>query len=130
MVQDITYYPGLGLSDHVCISFVVSCFTDSVSVGNSKFDLNRANYDGMRESLGSIDWHNEISSLNVVDAWNYFYGVFDNILKCNIPMFCPSSRRNIYMTREAMKLKNKKYCLWRKYCLSHTQGDHDAYVHV
>ena len=130
MVQDISYHPGLGLSDHVCISFAVACVTDSVSIKNPKFDLNHANYAGMRESLESVDWHKEISSLRVVDAWNYFYDVFDNILKCNIPIFRTSSKKNIYMTCEARKLKNKKYCLWRKYCLSHAQSDHDAYVYI
>ena len=35
LIQEITYHPELGLGDHVCISFVVSCFTNSVSVGNS-----------------------------------------------------------------------------------------------
>ena len=70
-----SYHPGLRLSDRACISFAVSCFMDSVSISNPKFDLYHANYDGMKESLGSIDWHNKISSLHVVDAWNYFYGV-------------------------------------------------------
>ena len=34
------------------------------------------------------------------------------------------------MTCEARKLKNRKCCLWRKYCLSHAQRDHDAYVYI
>ena len=35
------------------------------------------------------------------------------------------SSKNIYMTCEAMRLKNTKYKLWRKYCTTHVQTDHD-----
>ena len=74
----------------------MSCFTDFVPINNPKLDLNHANYDGIRESLESVDWHKEISSLHVVGAWNYFYDVFDNIHKCSIPIFCTSSKKNIF----------------------------------
>ena len=38
----------------------MSCFNDFISINNPKFNLNHANYDGMRESLESVDWHKEI----------------------------------------------------------------------
>ena len=66
--------------------------------------------------------------MNVSDAWNYFYDVFDNVVKSNIPLFHATSKKNIYMTREAMRLKNTKYKLWRKYCATRAQTDHDAFV--
>ena len=64
------------------------------------------------------------------DAWNYFYNVFDNAIKENIPVNHATSKKNIYMTREAMRLKNTKYRLWRKYCMTRTQSDHDAFACV
>ena len=128
MVQDISYHPGLGLSDHVCICFTMVCYSNYVPSGKPKFNLNHANYDAMRESLSAVDWCSQLSSLNVSDAWNYFYDVFDKVVKNNIPLFHATSKKNIYMTRETMRLKNTKYKLWRKYCATHVQRDHDAFV--
>ena len=130
MVRDITYHPGLGLSDHVCICFTVVCYSNYISSDKLRFNLHRANFDGMRESLSAVDWCHEISSLNINDAWNFFYDVLDNVIKSNIPVSHATCKRNIYMTREAMRLKNTKYRLWRKYCSTHAQADHDAFVHV
>ena len=123
MVRDITYHPGLGLSDHVCICFTVVCYSNYISSDKLRFNLHRANFDGMRESLSAVDWCHEISSLNINDAWNFFYDVFDNVIKSNIPVSHATCKRNIYMTREAMQLKNTKYRLWRKYCSTHAQAD-------
>ena len=65
----------------------------------------------IRECLSAIDWYSELSSLNVTDAWNYFYDVFNNAIKSNIPVSHVTSTKNIYMTHEAMRLKNTKYLL-------------------
>ena len=130
MVQDIAYHPGLGLSDHVCICFTVLCNGNRAPSQIPRLNLYRANYDGMRESLSAIDWYGELSLLNTDDAWNYFYNVFDNAIKENIPVNHATSKKNIYMTREAMRLKNTKYRLWRKYCMTRTQSDHDAFACV
>ena len=54
--------------------------------------LNHANYDGMRESLQSGDWHKEISSLHVVDAWNYFLMFLIISLSAISPCFIPAPR--------------------------------------
>ena len=71
----------------------MSCFCDSVPINNPKFDLNHANYDGMRESLQSGDWHKEISSLHVVDAWNYFLMFLIISLSAISPCFIPAPRK-------------------------------------
>ena len=56
MVQDIAYHPELGLSDHVCICFTVVCYSNYAPSNEPRFNLHRANYDGMRESLSAVDW--------------------------------------------------------------------------
>ena len=61
----------------------MSCFCDSVPINNPKFDLNHANYDGMRESLQSGDWHKKFL-LCMLLMLGTISDVFDNILKCNV----------------------------------------------
>lgn len=95
-----------------------------------KFNLHCAIYDDsyMSESLSAVDWCH--SPLNINDTWNFFYDVLDNVIKSNIPVSHATRKRNIYMTRETMWLKNIKYHFWRKYCSTHAQADYHAFVHV
>ena len=86
MVQDIAYHPGLGLSYHVSICFTVLCYSVYAPSSNLRLNLHHANCDGIRECLSAIDWYSELSSLNVTDVWNYFYDVFNNATKSNIPV--------------------------------------------
>ena len=67
------------------------CYSNHAPTGTLRFNLHRANYDGMRESL-VLTGHNysELSSLNANDAWNYFYDVFNHVIKCNIPLIYPT----------------------------------------
>ena len=70
--------------------FVSLCYVSVYAPSsNPRLNLHHANYDGMRECLSAIDWYSELFSLNVTDAWNYFYDVFNNAIKSNIPVAIP-----------------------------------------
>ena len=64
----------------------------------------------------------------LVDAWEYFSNTFNTFLKECVPLSVPKSKRNIYITREAKSLKNKRNRLWNKFTKTHSQSDYVAYI--
>ena len=82
--------------------------------------------------IGTVKKKNsQLSSLNICGAWNYICDGFDNVIKSNIhTLFYATCMKNIYMTQEAMWLKNSKYQFWRKYFATQDQADHYAFVCV
>ena len=58
-------------------------YSNHAPTGTLRFNLHRANYDGMRESLDAIDWYSELSSMM---HGTIFYNVFNDVIKCNTRM--------------------------------------------
>ena len=77
----------------VAISFAVSCFCDSVSINNPKFDLNHANYDGMRESLQSVDWHKKFLLCMLLMLGTIFLMFLTISSSAISPCFVPAPRK-------------------------------------
>ena len=72
MVNNLQYLPGLGLSDHVCLRFNLTCYSKSSTYSKLYFDLRSADFIKMRHLLGEIDWHTNLQSLNTLEAWDFF----------------------------------------------------------
>jgi len=60
IINDISYSPPLGNSDHVCIYFV--CYTKCKQISGIKYNVGAANLDLMNETLQSVDWNSILSS--------------------------------------------------------------------
>jgi len=108
MINDIIYQPGLGLSDHVCLHFNYLCYVEKCNTTTQRFNLYHADFNQLNTLLHSVDWEEALSGLDVNDAWNYFSGKFNTFIRECIPMSIPRKRKNLYVTREAKSLKNKK----------------------
>jgi len=102
MVSDVAYLPGLGSSDHVCIRFNLNCYSKHINNTTTKLNLHKADYVKMRELLSAVDWQEAIDPLQITDAWNLFSSTLDNAIETCIPKYRPSTRKNTYMTREAL----------------------------
>ena len=127
MISNLQYLPGLGNSDHVCLSFDLNCYT-TITDDTPRPNYNKADYKRIRQSLDQIDWEGELRDRNFSDAWNFFEEKLEAIMEECIPMSKPrSKRKNIYVTREAMKLKKKKYHLWKKYTETQDYLDYARY---
>jgi len=126
MIENLKYLPGLGNSDHLCISFDVELQTsDSESV--LKYNVYCADYTKMRMLLSTINWECDMENLSVNDTWDFFSRTFDEIVKACVPLARPRYSKNIYMNKEALKLKNKKNHLWRKFTILKLPSDLSAF---
>ena len=109
MIDNILFYPGLANSDHVCMTFNLSCYTlindDDVQL---KYNMRHADFNKLRHLLDTIDWNSELECLNVNQQWDHFPNTLTNCLNASIPLCKPHVWKNIYMTREAIHMKNVK----------------------
>ena len=83
MVSDVLYLPGLGSSDRICIRFNLNCYSV-----RSEDKLPRLNlhYVKMRELLSTVNWQEEIGSLEATEAWNLFSTTIDRAIEDCIPI--------------------------------------------
>ena len=129
MVCDLDYLPPLGESDHVCIQFNVKCAQSTHFPEAEKRNIFKANYAVMIEKLSQYDWDALLNSSFIKD-YETFFGILEQLLEDNTPMkISKRARKNLYMTREADRLKNKKLRLWRKYKSTKSAFDKAKYSH-
>ena len=128
MISDIQYLPGLGLSDHVCLKFELICYGKYIQDKKPRYNLCQADFGKMRTLFEAIDWEDALNSSNIHQAWDVFASYYESILMecvlCHVPK---TKKKNIYMTREALRIKKKKCKLWKQYKLSGTTTDYSLY---
>ena len=87
MINEVQYLPGLGCSDHVCLSFKFKCYSLHIPGNNRpKYNLYHADFEKMRDLLSNIDWYGNLTSLSMHKAWEFFTIQFNDILGECIPL--------------------------------------------
>ena len=129
MIKDISYQPGLGLSDHVYLSFNYSSYAERSNRPSPRFNLYHADFDQLNNLIHhSVDWEEVLKDLDVHSAWRHFSNVFNIFMKECIPMSVPKRKKTLYITQEVKSLKNKRNHRWRRYTISKSHTDYLAYT--
>ena len=124
MVSALDYQPGLGKSDHVVLRFRLASYAFQVSANYARLNFHKADFHQLNANVETVDWeslrHHDIGT---------GYDIFKNTLsravrECIPPSRSPHSRKNIYMNSKALKLKNLKLQLWRRYLCSREPLDY------
>ena len=127
MLQELVHRPGLGESDHECLTFHLKCYnleTKRAAVPN----FLKGDYVTMRNRLQKINWHTALKG-TFATAYNNFQGFLRDAMKGCIPnRVNPKKRKNIYMTNEALRKKDLKNRLWRRYKQTRSGFDYRQYV--
>ena len=121
MVNDVSYLPGLGSSDHVCICFNLNCYSEH---SEDKLPMHKADYVKIRELLGTVNWQEEIGSLEATEVWNLFSTTIDDAIEDCIPTFRPFTRKNM----KGITPKECKKPVWRKYLQTHHSHDYALFT--
>ena len=122
MVQDLTYHPPLGESDHVSLEFNVRFTQVKVEITPGR-NVYKTNYGAIKAELKQV-WEELLNSKFEND-----YDMFFEKLHTAMEMITPikensKSKKNIYMTNRATRLKNKKRRLWIRYLASKSRYDY------
>ena len=128
MVQEIQYLPPLGESDHACLRFnVLTARQKSESLFPSQPDIRKTNYASVRNELSKHNWEEELVSTFKND-YNRFIDLLLPYVHKHSPLkIQPKTRKNIFMTNAALRLRNKKQRMWRRYITTRTNHDKANY---
>ena len=120
MIQNLSYHPALGDSDHCCLTFDLSCYAYHHKRKDEKVpNYYKADYETLKNRLMDIHW-DELLNGTLKDDYAVFIEQLDVATSGCIPNhISPSKKRYLYMAAEALRLKNKKKKrLWRRYALA------------
>ena len=131
MFENLEIKDPIGKSDHNTL--VWELVTQTVIPQNNvmSFSYHRGNYQGMRESINSINWSELFDEKDVKECW----GIFRDRLLSEIEKFVPKSTRakrqkNRWINRKTKKLLRKKYHYWKKFSLSGEYVDFLQYKNI
>ena len=129
MIQNLSYHPALGDSDHCCLKFDLCCYAYHHKRKVDKVpNYYKANYETIQNRLMDINWDVLLNG-TLKDDYAIFVEQLDIATSGCIPNhISPRKKHNIYMTAEALRLKNKKKRLWRRYARTRSSYDHSAFV--
>ena len=127
MLQELAHLPGLGESDHECLHFHLNCYnleTEQKAVPN----FLKGDFETIRKRLKKVNWHNALQG-TFLHAYNTFQELFGDAMKDCIPNRSNArKKKNIYMTNEALRKKDLKNRLWRRYKRTRSGYDYRQYV--
>ena len=128
LIHKLTYNSGLGDSDHVSLSFDLICNKDEEKVLQPLQNFFKADYDAIKNVLRNINWEEKLAG-----TFEESYGTFMEQMILSIDGQVPrrtmrSKKCNLYMNNEAIRLKNKKQKLWKKYSVSRSSKDYDQFL--
>ena len=129
LVQNVTHNPGLGESDHECIRFVVNCKEEITKPGSTK-NYHKADYKTIRERMKNVNWEEQLND-GFTTAYKNFCNIMEKCAEGCIPDHKTGNKlKNIYFTTDAVRLKNLKNKLWRRYTSSRTSYNHTRYITI
>ena len=128
MVFNLTHNSGLGDSDHECINFTLNCYED-VNDMVKKLNFFKADYVTIRDRLSQINWIPELEG-DFSTAYVNFSNVLEEAMEGCTPEYNVSKKKSIYMTAEAIRKKNLKNKLWRRYKSTRCDYDRMRYIRV
>ena len=97
MINHIDYLPGLGKSDHVCIRFHLSCYSTFKPNQTPRYNVNRADFDTIREALYTIEWLDIMEPMDTQEAWKFFKTVFQDIIDKYVPITTGIQKKRIFI---------------------------------
>ena len=84
MVSNLSYFPPLGNSDHICIQFDLMCYSEPKKTVNYMYNTRAANIDIMKQTLCDVDWVIILDPLDMNDAWLRFKSIYFKILLTSV----------------------------------------------
>ena len=130
MVGDVCILPPLANRDYNAISFKIAITsTVTTTAGDKIQDLNRADWEGIRNDLTGIKWRETLTEgSNVQENRETFTRILHD--KCQHIPRKSKKRRNrcLWMTKKAKQATRHMAKRWRQYRTTGAAVDHDHYV--
>ena len=130
MVSDVIHNPGIGESDHGCLVFTLHCYKEEGRGIVNRPNYYKADFRTINDRLNLLNWSSELNGDFSVGYRN-FTNLLGKATEGCIPNYCsPRKKKNIYLTHEAVRKKDLKNKLWRRYKNSKCEYDHKRFTRV
>ena len=129
LLHDLQHKPGLADSDHEILSFFTNNYKEIIpSVSTPNFF--KSDYATMKKRLQKIKWPPKLRG-DFADSFQTFIKEMDIVTKGCIALKTKRrKKKNIYMNKNALHLKQKKERLWKKYKKTKSYYDRERYRSV
>ncbi|MCG8075274.1 MAG: endonuclease/exonuclease/phosphatase family protein, partial [Candidatus Thiodiazotropha taylori] len=119
MVSELDYMPPLGASDHACLNFNFTCYTDFKKSDEPRPNFFKGNYADMRVDISETDW-DSISANDLNTYWENFLSIINTMVNDHVPMIRPSrkAKKQTWLNSDAIAActeKKRAYKKW-KFC--------------
>ena len=120
LIDNVTYDPPLGNSDHVMLCVQTTCKTTKVAPTREVLDFSKANFNLLRETL-DVDWNQLLNQHpdNLEQQWGLFLNTYNHAIEECIPRKKIKNRNTskpqIPLSNETVRLIKKKHRLWTRY---------------
>jgi len=91
MVNDLEYMPPLGASDHACLLFKFTCYTDCKQSDEPRPNFFKGNYPAMKSNLEQVVW-DDICNQDLNTYWDNFHYTISALVSDHVPLVKPSKR--------------------------------------
>ena len=129
MVHNLVHNPGLGDSDHECLRFDLNCYKEDCKDTRMP-NYARADFETIRNRIKDVDWMTMLKGKFLDDYCKFESVVTDAMTGCVPSKGKGKKRKSIYLTSEAVKMKDRKNNLWRRYKKSGMNYDLTRYRQV
>ena len=128
MVYNLTHNAGLGESDHTCIDFTLDCYQENKQLLDIP-NFFKADYKTIRKRLAKVNWISELEGDFITAYCNFSY-ILEKSMEGCIPKFNIGQKNNLYLNHDAIRKKNLKNKLWRRFTRTQTNYDRKRYTQV
>lgn len=128
MVDALTVDEHFANSDHNMVNFNFVFETVVHKFNMTRYAYNKGDYSGLSETLGSVDWDVEFSTLDVESMWCKFRDVLADSIKKFVPVVKQKKYRYPkWMTREAIRARKFKHKMWKRFQATSSYNDKIEY---
>ena len=115
MINTIDHYSGLGKSDNECLIFELKCYKGTCEKTNPTRDYFKGDYEKIANILDDNDWPTILQG-EISASYDNLCSVLEQTVTDNIPLKSRrNKKKNLYMNRNAIKMKDRKNQLWKTY---------------
>ena len=133
LISDVNIECPIGNSDHNTVHFTINIECNNTTNNNVEYyyDYKNADYEGLNYYMSRINWDYEFSFVFTVEEyWNIFLTHFATAIELYVPLIKRSierlKNRKMY-PRYLRTMLNHKALLWKKWRLSSSPADKQAY---
>ena len=129
ILKEITITGALGKSDHATLIARLDISLPITKPAQEKFNFHKADYSGMKTFLGGKNWKEEMSGMNVNQAWEFFTKTLDEA-KLN---FVPKTKaggikKKKWLDGGTLNCVRAKHKLYRKWLKTGNTNDYNEYA--